>query len=205
MSTRSPRNGTPSASSRARWRAPLASEPSARTTRHHGRPGSSSPCRHRAGEARSARGDVAVGADEALRDRADALERRRSARLIVLGDAPWDVFNRGPRPADGRARRRGPVALVLGRPAVAWARPGSGRSRRSPSPSPRTARRAGPAGGGVDARAGARRAARCRRARRSPPGRRDRRRGTIAVHTGAGLHRRTRATSPASAAAARPT
>ena len=36
MSTRSPRNGTPSASSRRRWRAPFASEPSARTTRCHG-------------------------------------------------------------------------------------------------------------------------------------------------------------------------
>ena len=41
MSTFSPRNGTPSASSSARWRAPLASEPSARTIRHHGSVGSS--------------------------------------------------------------------------------------------------------------------------------------------------------------------
>ncbi len=41
MSTRSPRNGTPSARSRARCRSPLASEPSARTTRHQGRSGSS--------------------------------------------------------------------------------------------------------------------------------------------------------------------
>jgi hypothetical protein len=36
MSTRVPRKGTPSSSSSARWRSPLASEPSARTTRHHG-------------------------------------------------------------------------------------------------------------------------------------------------------------------------
>src|SRR3954467_11255058 len=41
MSTREPRNGTPSASSRARWRGPLAGDPSARTTRCHGRSGSS--------------------------------------------------------------------------------------------------------------------------------------------------------------------
>src|SRR5689334_21147311 len=44
MSTRAPRNGTPSASRRARWRAPLASDPSARTTRCHGSPGSSQAC-----------------------------------------------------------------------------------------------------------------------------------------------------------------
>jgi hypothetical protein len=36
MSTRSPRKGTSSASSSRRWRAPFASEPSARTTRCHG-------------------------------------------------------------------------------------------------------------------------------------------------------------------------
>ncbi len=36
MSTRSPRNGIPSASSSARCRAPLASDPSARTIRNHG-------------------------------------------------------------------------------------------------------------------------------------------------------------------------
>ena len=36
MSTRSPRKGTPSASSSRRWRSPFASEPSARTTRCHG-------------------------------------------------------------------------------------------------------------------------------------------------------------------------
>ena len=41
MSTRAPRKGTPSASSSARWRSPLASEPSARTTRCHGTVGSS--------------------------------------------------------------------------------------------------------------------------------------------------------------------
>src|SRR3954451_20028415 len=45
MSTRSPTNGTPSASSRARWRPPLASVPSARTTRHQGTPGSELSCR----------------------------------------------------------------------------------------------------------------------------------------------------------------
>src|SRR4051812_9645914 len=41
MSTRSPRNGTPSASSSARWHAPFASDPSARTIRCHGTVGSS--------------------------------------------------------------------------------------------------------------------------------------------------------------------
>ena len=41
MSTRSPLNGTPSDSSSRRWRAPLASEPSARTIRCHGTSGSS--------------------------------------------------------------------------------------------------------------------------------------------------------------------
>jgi hypothetical protein len=41
ISTRPPLKGTPSASSSRRWRAPLASEPSARTTRHHGSRGSS--------------------------------------------------------------------------------------------------------------------------------------------------------------------
>ena len=35
MSTRSPRKGTPSASSRRRWRSPWESEPSARTMRCH--------------------------------------------------------------------------------------------------------------------------------------------------------------------------
>src|SRR5215207_7352522 len=41
MSTRSPLNGTPSASSSARCRSPFASEPSARTIRCHGTDGSS--------------------------------------------------------------------------------------------------------------------------------------------------------------------
>ena len=41
MSTRSPRNGTPSASSRRRWRSPFASDPSARTIRCQGTLGSS--------------------------------------------------------------------------------------------------------------------------------------------------------------------
>ena len=40
MSTRSPRKGTPSASSSRRWRSPLASEPSARTMRCQGTSGS---------------------------------------------------------------------------------------------------------------------------------------------------------------------
>ena len=43
-STREPLNGTPSASSRARWRSPLARVPSARTTRCHGTRGSSHAC-----------------------------------------------------------------------------------------------------------------------------------------------------------------
>ena len=41
MSTRSPRKGTSSASSSARWRAPFGTEPSARTTRCQGSRGSS--------------------------------------------------------------------------------------------------------------------------------------------------------------------
>src|SRR5690348_3172266 len=45
MSTRSPTNGIPSASSSLRWREPLASDPSERTIRHHGRSGSSLPDR----------------------------------------------------------------------------------------------------------------------------------------------------------------
>ena len=40
MSTRSPSNGTPSSSSSLRWASPLASEPSARTTRCQGTSGS---------------------------------------------------------------------------------------------------------------------------------------------------------------------
>ena len=41
MSTRAPTKGMPSSSSRARCRSPLASDPSARTTRHHGSDASS--------------------------------------------------------------------------------------------------------------------------------------------------------------------
>ena len=66
MSTRAPRNGTPSAWSRRRWRSPLASEPSARTIRCHGTVGSWQAGHDHARESRRARGQVAVGGDEAL-------------------------------------------------------------------------------------------------------------------------------------------
>ena len=84
MSTRSPRNGTPSASRRRRWRSPFASDPSARTIRCQGTVGSSQTDEHRAGEARRAGGDVAVGADEARRGVADAA-RGRPARARSSG------------------------------------------------------------------------------------------------------------------------
>ena len=61
MSTRSPRNGTPSASSSRRWRSPFASEPSARTTRCHGTRRVVAAGEHRPGEARRPGREVAVG------------------------------------------------------------------------------------------------------------------------------------------------
>ena len=110
MSTRSPRNGTPSASSSARWRAPLASEPSARTIRYHGTVGSSQSRQHGAGEARRARRDVAVGAHEALRGVADAAPgraRRASSSRVssrAMRHGTYSIVARDP--DDRRARRR---------------------------------------------------------------------------------------------------
>ena len=95
---------------------------------------------HRAGEARRAGGDVAVGAHEPLGHRADPLQHRISPSYRP-SDAPWDVFNRGPRSGDRRARCGGAVALVLRRPAVrVGAGRASGRWRRSRWSSPPTAR-----------------------------------------------------------------
>ena len=67
MSTRSPRNGTPSASSRRRWRSPFASDPSARTIRCQGTLGSSltdstAPANRGAPGFVRAYGDVSPGA-----------------------------------------------------------------------------------------------------------------------------------------------
>ena len=78
MSTRSPRNGTPSASRRARWRSPFASDPSARTTRCQGgrvvvRVSTV------AGEPRRARRDVAVAC---ARSPAGSRARARVPRLL---------------------------------------------------------------------------------------------------------------------------
>ena len=205
MSTRSPRNGTPSASSSARWRAPLASEPSARTIRHHGSVGIVG---RRAGRCRRS---------AARRGR----RRRRSARTprASRGSAPAPL-----RVLSSRAMRHGTYSIValdpetgeLGvavqshwfsrRPAVrVGARGGrrggdavGGRARLRPErarPARRRHRRA----------AGARRAAGGRPAGRRAPGRGDRH-----ARRRRRPHRRrtaspTPATSPASTTAARPT
>ena len=71
ISTRAPRTVTPSASSRRRWRAPLASEPSARTTRCQGNVRVVASREHHAGEPRRPRGEVAVGRHQPGRDRAN--------------------------------------------------------------------------------------------------------------------------------------
>ena len=80
MSTRSPRNGTSSASSSRRWRPPFASD------RPRARRAATAPSRrrnpkHRAGAARRAGAEVAVGRHAAARDRAHAGEDR----LVVDG------------------------------------------------------------------------------------------------------------------------
>ena len=146
MSTRAPRKGTPSASSSARWRSPLASEPSARTTRCHGTVGVLAREEDRAGLARRAGRDVAVGAHEARRDRPHAVEdalgggHRRDDRLSRDAEA-GHLLDRRPRSAVRRARRGRAVALVRGRAdravgaSRAW-----GRWPRSRSPSRPTAR-----------------------------------------------------------------
>ena len=191
MSTRSPRNGTPSASSSARWRAPLASEPSARTIRHHGHVVGRRAGEHRAGEARRARRDVAVGAHEALRRVADPRAARACSVLSCPRDAPRHVFDRRARSGDRRARRR--RCSRTGSPSARCARgraPGSARWRRSRSSSPPTARTRST--GSPTASARSRRSASC-----SPPTRWPRvrqvavvdARGGVGVAHRRGLHR----------------
>ena len=188
MSTRSPRNGTPSASSSARWRAPLASEPSARTTRCQGTSSGSAArtARCRRSAARPARGRRRC----ARSPPGSPGSGRRIVRSPILAAVmpPRHVFNRRARSRDRRARRGGAVALVLRRPAV---RLGARRRRRGghavggrarlraerARPARRTAR---------PRRAGAGRAAGRRPAGGGAPGRGDRRaRRPSRVHTGA--------------------
>ena len=84
MSTRAPRKGTPSASSRRRWRSPFASDPSARTIRCHGTSGSSVADEHGPGEARRAGREVAVGGDAARGHGTHAVEDLAGARAIQV-------------------------------------------------------------------------------------------------------------------------
>ena len=190
MSTRSPRNGTPSASSRRRWRSPFASDPSARTMRCHGHVGVVAGGEHGAREARRARGDVAVGAHEARRGVADAAQDG----LLALGH-PGIVARScatgrtrsspsTPRPAS-TARPCTRTGSRSARSASGRAR-ASGRSRRSPWSSPPTARTGSTAWRRATTPAAALAgAARRRRAGGGAPGRDRRRRRRVAVHTGA--------------------
>ena len=117
MSTRSPRNGIPSASSSRRWRSPLASEPSARTIRCQGTSSS-----HANSTVPAKRG-------------APARRRRRCARSRAACCAP----------APGRARRGCPRTWSI--PAVSSAAPCPGptaRTRSSRSTRRRGSGRRGP-------------------------------------------------------------
>ena len=193
MSTRSPRNGTPSSSSSARCRAPLASDPSARTIRHQGTSGSSLRDEDGAGEARRARRDVAVGADEALGDRADALAARRSvlssARCAMGRIQSWPSIRRRASSASRCSRTGSRVG-----PLCAWARAGVGavatQSVVEPAYGPNALDRLAD---GIPAPAGARRAAGRRPAGRRPAGRGDRR----ARHGSASTRARTASSTPA--------
>ena len=174
MSTFSPRNGTPSASSSARWRAPLASEPSARTIRHHGRSGSWSLCSTGAGEARRAGGDVPVGADEALGRLPNPREHGGRPRVCAIRHGTYSIV--------ALDQRTGELGVAVQShwfsvgPLCAWARAGVGavatQSVVEPAYGPARAR---PPLRARRRPAGARRAAGRRPAGGGPPGRGDRR------------------------------
>ena len=118
MSTFSPRNGTPSASSSLRWRRALGQRA---VGAHDPEPGQVRVVRavqHGAGEARRAGRDVAVGAHEARRRRADAREH---------GGAPVARAGSRSRSSSAGARR------VLGRLHRAASRSSSAVQRDAPS------------------------------------------------------------------------
>jgi hypothetical protein len=199
MSTRSPRNGTPSASSSARWsgafgeRAVGADDPEPRQRRV------AVAASTGAGEARRARGDVAVGAHEALGVSRHALEHRAGASGVEPHATIIGACATGPTPSSRATRRPASSArrvqshwFSVGS-LCAWARPGSGavatQSVVEPAHGPdaldrlAAGDRAGEALGELLA------------ATSSPASRQvgvvdaD---GGVAVHTGAGLHRRGR-------------
>ena len=147
MSTRSPRNGTPSASSSLRWRSPFASEPSARTIRCQGTSGLVALGQHRAREPGRAGRQVAIGRHAALGHRPHAPENLLRARLVhrertasSTGVSPETSSNvlpdragrfqdreraRRPRRRGGSPRARGPCpphpprSRIVGEPARA--------------------------------------------------------------------------------------
>ena len=196
MSTRAPRKGTPSASSSARWRSPLANEPSARTTRCHGTVGVLAGEQDRARLARRAGGDVAVGAHEARRDRAHAVEdalgggHRRDDRLSRDGrdGAPTRSSPATRTPASSAS----PCSRTGSRvgPIVPWVRAGVGvvATQSIAEPGLRPARAGQPVGGRPRPRRPRRPGGR-RRPRALPAGRRRRRaRQRRRLHR-RGLHR----------------
>ena len=149
-----------------------------------------------AGEARRAGGDVAVGAHEAL-GRWPGCGRARARpvadwvhRAAVCSPAAWHVFDRRARPGDRRARRRGPVALVLRRLAVhlgaAGRRRGGHAVGRRAGPRARTRSTGWRPGDAAPAGARATLLAADPLAARAPGRHRRRAAGRVAVHTGAG-------------------
>ena len=191
MSTRSPRNGTPS---RLEQRALALALGQRAVGAHDAVPGHRrvrAAVQDGAGEARRAGRDVAVAAHEALagsRGRAAGLRPRPSSRPAIRCPPCAGAPTRSSR----ATRRRASSARRCTRTGSASARscrgsaPASARSSRSRSPSPPTARgcsTASPRGAGAGE--ALRRPARRRRARALPPGRGRRRRAArVAVHTG---------------------
>ena len=192
----------------------LGQRPSARTTRHHGTSASSqAPARRRRSAARRAtrrrrRARSPAGCRGRGRGRcarAGASSRARYPRA-PCAHGTYSIVARDPE--TGRARRRRPVALVLRRLARAPGRArASARSRRSRSSSPPTARARS-----TGWRRGERAAGRAAGAARAPTSCAAVRQvgvvdaaGGVAVHTGAGLHRRRRPRDRRRASAARRT
>ena len=146
MSTCSPRNGTPSASSSARWRAPLASEPSARTIRHHGTSWSVSRaarCRRSAARRARRRRRRARSPRASSRTRAQhGSPSYRAARCAMGRIQSWPSIRRPASSAWRCSRTGSPSARCArgrGRGSARWRRsrsssPPTGRTRSTGSP-----------------------------------------------------------------------